>query len=72
MRKIVPRSAALLLAGVAATFAVAGAGAGVKAGGQVCILLPDTATSVRWVHYDTPALKAAFNAAHVVPDLQRR
>src|SRR5438477_4191759 len=65
VRRIVPRSAALLLAGVAAVFVVAGAGAGVKAGGSVCILLPDTATSVRWVHYDTPALKAAFKAAGV-------
>jgi D-xylose transport system substrate-binding protein len=35
------------------------------AGGQVCVLLPDTATSIRWVHYDTPALKAALKAAGV-------
>src|SRR5438477_9045733 len=69
VRRIVPRSTALLLAGVAVVaIAAGGAGAGVRthaAGGSVCILLPDTATSVRWVHYDTPALKAAFKAAGV-------
>jgi D-xylose transport system substrate-binding protein len=68
VRRFVPRSAAVLIVGIAAAAIVAAAGGGVRthaAGGQVCILLPDTATSVRWVHYDTPALKAAFNAAHV-------
>jgi D-xylose transport system substrate-binding protein len=69
VRRFVPRSTALLLAGVAVVAIVAGgAGAGVrsaKAGGEVCVLLPDTATSIRWVHYDTPALKAALSAAHV-------
>jgi D-xylose transport system substrate-binding protein len=69
VRRIVPRASALLLAGVAAAAAVAGAGAGVRThaagGGEVCVLLPDTATSIRWVHYDTPALKAALKAAHV-------
>jgi D-xylose transport system substrate-binding protein len=57
-----------LAVGVAAVATVAGATAGVSrtaAGGQVCILLPDTATSIRWVHYDTPALEAAFKAAGV-------
>jgi D-xylose transport system substrate-binding protein len=44
----------------------ASANAGKKAaGGQVCVLLPDTATSIRWVHYDTPALKSALKAAGV-------
>jgi D-xylose transport system substrate-binding protein len=54
-------------AGIAAVIATT-AGAGVakkQAGGDVCVLLPDTATSLRWVHYDTPALKAAFKAAGV-------
>jgi D-xylose transport system substrate-binding protein len=62
------RSSALLAVVVATVAAVSGAGAGVSrtaAGGQVCVLLPDTATSIRWVHYDTPALKAALKAAGV-------
>ena len=56
-----------VVAGIAALIATsAGAGVAKKAGGgDVCVLLPDTATSLRWVHYDTPALKAAFKAAHV-------
>ncbi len=68
MRKFVSRTAALLFVSVAAFAAVGGAGAGLRthaAGGDVCVLLPDTATSIRWVHYDTPALKAALNKAHV-------
>ena len=54
-------------AGLAALIAT-GATAGTAkhlAGGEVCVLLPDTATSIRWVHYDTPALKAALKAAGV-------
>jgi D-xylose transport system substrate-binding protein len=56
-----------LAAGLAAVIAtVAGSATAQKAaGGQVCVLLPDTATSIRWVHYDTPALKAALKAAGV-------
>ena len=56
-------SVVLLEAGVAAVAAVTGATAGVgkkAAGGDICVLMPDTATSIRWVHYDAPALKAAF------------
>jgi D-xylose transport system substrate-binding protein len=60
----------LLLAGVAAIAAmvVAGATAGTSkkaAGGDVCVLLPDTASSVRWEHFDKPALIAAFTKAGV-------
>src|SRR4029077_781120 len=54
--RIVWRSSALIAVVVAMVAAVSGAGAGVSrttAGGQVCVLLPDTATSIRWVHYDT-------------------
>ncbi len=57
-----------LCAGITAAVVSAGAMASsgkAKAGGDVCVLLPDTATSIRWVHYDTPALKAAFKAAGV-------
>src|SRR3954452_9000016 len=56
-----------VVAGVA-TLVVAGATAGVSkkvAGGDVCVLLPDTASSVRWEHFDKPALISAFKAAKV-------
>src|SRR5207248_8800747 len=33
------------------------------AGGEVCALFPDPATSIRWVHYDAPALKAELKKA---------
>jgi len=35
------------------------------AGGDVCVLLPDTASSVRWEHFDKPALIVAFKKAKV-------
>jgi D-xylose transport system substrate-binding protein len=59
--------AIVVVAGLAALIATLAGGASAKkaAGGQVCVLLPDTATSIRWVHYDTPALKAALKAAGV-------
>jgi D-xylose transport system substrate-binding protein len=53
---------------IAALIVSAGAGAGVAkkaAGGDVCVLMPDTATSIRWVHYDVPALKSEFAKAGV-------
>jgi D-xylose transport system substrate-binding protein len=60
----------LLLAGVAviATMVVAGATAGTSkkaANVDVCVLLPDTKSSVRWVQFDAPLLKAAFAKAGV-------
>src|SRR4051812_1435369 len=48
--------------------AVAGATAGTAkkaASGDVCVLFPDPATSIRWVHYDAPAMTAALKAAGV-------
>ena len=64
------RTTGLLLAGIAAiaTMVVAGATASTSkkaAGGDVCVLLPDTASSVRWEHFDKPALIAAFKKAKV-------
>jgi D-xylose transport system substrate-binding protein len=35
------------------------------AGGDICVLLPDTASSVRWEHFDKPALVSAFKKAGV-------
>src|SRR6476469_1634905 len=32
---------------------------------DVCVLLPDTKSSVRWVQFDKPAMAAAFKAAGV-------
>jgi D-xylose transport system substrate-binding protein len=64
------RSTVLFLVGVAAIAAMTVAGATAStskqaAGGQVCVLMPDTATSIRWVHYDVPALKTEFKKAGV-------
>ena len=70
MMKLVGRSAVVLgLCAVIAAAAVAG-GASASSGkrasaGDICVLLPDTATSIRWVHYDRPALEASFKAAGV-------
>jgi D-xylose transport system substrate-binding protein len=36
-----------------------------KASVEVCVLLPDTKSSVRWVQFDAPAMKAAFAKAGV-------
>jgi D-xylose transport system substrate-binding protein len=53
--------------GIAAILAAgASASAGKQSAGiQVCGLMPDTKTSVRWQQFDQPALIKAFKAAHV-------
>src|SRR3954453_7328539 len=56
-----------VVVGIAA-MVVAGATASTSkkaAGGDICVLLPDTASSVRWEHFDKPALISSFKAAHV-------
>ncbi|HEY8724528.1 MAG TPA: substrate-binding domain-containing protein [Gaiellaceae bacterium] len=70
MKKVFRTSTVLVAVVVvaAAAIAVAMATAGTTktaAGGQVCVLMPDTATSIRWVHYDVPALKTEFKKAGV-------
>ncbi len=69
MRKLSTRPAALLMAVLAvAAIAAAGAAAGTakhSSGIQVCGLMPDTKTSVRWQQFDQPALIKAFKAAGV-------
>ncbi len=69
MRKFSSKSIALVgvFAAVAAIAAVvvSGATASRKASVQVCVLLPDTKSSVRWVQFDAPAMKAAFAKAGV-------
>jgi D-xylose transport system substrate-binding protein len=56
-----------LLVGVAAAavaVAIAASGATARpAATQVCVLLPDTTTSVRWQQFDAPAFKNAFKKA---------
>ena len=65
--KVVSRRSATLLVGVAATaVAVAVAASGATArptATQVCVLLPDTTTSVRWEQFDRPAFVNAFKKA---------
>jgi D-xylose transport system substrate-binding protein len=74
VKKVFSTSTVVLLVGVAAIAAmtVAGATASTKkkaAGTQVCVLLPDTKSSVRWVQFDAPLLKAAFAKAGVTASI---
>jgi D-xylose transport system substrate-binding protein len=69
-RKVVAVGLAAAAAALAVT--VAGATAGTahkKASVQVCVLLPETKTSVRWVQFDAPLLKQAFAKAHVTASI---
>ena len=57
---------------VLASMVVAGASAATKkktASVQVCVLLPDTKSSVRWVQFDAPDMKAAFKKAGVTASI---
>ena len=70
MKKVFRTSTLLIVAGVvvlaAMSVAIAGASSSKKAaGGEVCVLFPDPATSIRWVHYDAPAMTASLKAAGV-------
>src|SRR5580765_3745295 len=69
VRRNILRAAALLVVSVAAVGVVAGAGASHKASVQVCVLLPDTKSSVRWVQFDAPAFKSAFAKAGVTASI---
>jgi len=55
----------LVLVGVGATIAVTGATAKSSANIQVCVLLPDTKSSVRWVQFDAPYFAKALKKAKV-------
>jgi D-xylose transport system substrate-binding protein len=68
--KVVSRRSATLLVGVAAAavavmVVASGATARTAQTGSVCVLLPDTTTSVRWQQFDAPAFKNAFKKAGV-------
>ena len=72
LKRLFRRSTAIGLTVVAvaglAVFLVAAATASTKhtkASVDVCVLLPDTKSSVRWVQFDAPAMKAAFKKAGV-------
>jgi D-xylose transport system substrate-binding protein len=70
VKRVFRRSTVLMLAVVVgiAAMVVAGATASTSkkaAGGDICVLLPDTASSVRWEKFDKPALVAAFKKAGV-------
>ena len=70
MNQVFRKSTVLMLAVVVgiAAMVVAGATASTSkkaAGGDICVLLPDTASSVRWEKFDKPALVAAFKKAGV-------
>ena len=71
MKKVLRRSTVLLVvvavAGAATLIATSATASTSKktAGGEVCALFPDPATSIRWVHYDAPALKAALKKAGI-------
>jgi D-xylose transport system substrate-binding protein len=68
VRHLFRKSAVVGLAVVVAGAAVAVASGAVgnkKANIQVCVLLPDTKSSVRWVQFDAPDFKKAFKVAHI-------
>jgi len=76
LKKFFRRSTALAFMALAvaglAVFVVASATASTKhktASVQVCVLLPDTKSSVRWVQFDAPDFKKAFAAAHVTASI---
>jgi len=60
----------LVAVGAGVVAASATASTGHKAAStQVCVLLPDTKSSVRWVQFDAPAMKAAFAKAGVTASI---
>ncbi len=65
MRRFFFWAASLLLVSGAAVAVAGGAAASHKASVQVCVLLPDTKSSVRWVQFDAPDFAKALKAAGV-------
>jgi D-xylose transport system substrate-binding protein len=55
----------LVIAGVVVAIAATGATARSSANIQVCVLLPDTKSSVRWVQFDAPYFAKALKKAKV-------
>ena len=74
MRKLFRVSTVLVAVAVLGVTAmvVSGATAGTKkkgASAQVCVLLPDTKSSVRWVQFDAPDFAKAFKAAGITASI---
>jgi D-xylose transport system substrate-binding protein len=74
LRKGLRRSTVLLLVAVAVLGTVIATSATAStqkkaASGDVCVLFPDPATSIRWVHYDAPAMKAELAKAGVTAQI---
>jgi D-xylose transport system substrate-binding protein len=59
----------IALAAVSVSVAVTAAFASSKANVQVCVLLPDTSSSVRWVQFDAPDMAKAFKKAGVTASI---
>jgi len=55
----------VFLAGVVVAIVATGATARSQANIQVCVLLPDTKSSVRWVQFDAPYFAKALKKAKV-------
>jgi D-xylose transport system substrate-binding protein len=69
-RKTLAVLGVLVAVGAGVVAASATASTGHKAAStQVCVLLPDTKSSVRWVQFDAPAMKAAFAKAGVTASI---
>jgi D-xylose transport system substrate-binding protein len=65
-RKVIAVGLAAALAALTVAVTVATAGSAKKSASvDVCVLLPETKTSVRWVQFDAPGFKKAFAKAHV-------
>lgn len=66
MKRILRRSAGVvILVGVVVAIVASGATARSSANIQVCVLLPDTKSSVRWQQFDAPAFAKALKKAGV-------
>ena len=66
MKRFIRRSAAVGVAAAVAVAVASGATANTSQGNiQVCVLLPDTKSSVRWEQFDKPAFAAALKKANV-------
>ncbi len=65
MRRVFSKWTAIGLVVVGAGVVVAVATAARAASTQVCVLLPETKTSVRWVQFDAPDFKKAFDKAGI-------
>jgi D-xylose transport system substrate-binding protein len=68
--KMISRRSVVLLLALASVAALVATGAGASVGKkaasvQVCVLLPDTKSSVRWVQFDAPDFAKALKAAGV-------